>query len=134
MTAATNGKNGYARIGVWASAISAGALIVAAFIWIGGIAQDVRSTKDVEIEQGERLGRIAAELQTLQIQVASEHASSCQQFAKVEGQVSSAQEILNEIHVTELRFEDIINQKVFSLAPSGKYHELTIEHTVLPCL
>lgn len=132
MAVAANG-NGYARIGVWASVISAGALVVGAFIWIGGIAQDVRGNTEKIKQEEDRMNRLSSAVQSLQIQVSTEHANDCQQFAKVEGQVAAVQEILNETHVYELRFEDTVNQKMFNIAPSGKYHELTIEHTILPC-
>lgn len=102
--------NGYARIGVWASAISAGALVIGAFIWIGTIASEVNNNSTNIAALAGRLGRIEADNRTLELRVTALETSQ----KEIETQFCGTGNIINLMHANDMRIQSLLWQKSYA--------------------
>lgn len=114
--------NGYARWGFVGSIVTAAAVFVTGIIWVGGIASDVNALK----------------LQSQRHEITTQdfiafRARNCQELAKIETQFGTVEEVMNDIHVHDLRDMQAIKFKLFAEPPSGIYHDIQIPHEIEPC-
>lgn len=133
---AENG-NGGTFLQKWMPTIAAGLVVFVAVVQYGSnqgsSGSNLSTLQNQYNDLKQRVTTNEQNYQSLLVVVTGQGKSDCQQFAKTEGQIVSAVEILNETHVSNLRFQDDVKQKLWGITPSGKYHELNIEHSVQPC-
>lgn len=129
MAAPAQNGNGYARLGFVGSLVMAGAVIFGGIYWVGTIAGQVQENT-----------RAYAEIRTQMIEVTQDRAQSiafrarnCQELAKIETQFGTVEEVINDIHVHDVRDLDSIKFKLSAEPPSGIYHDIKIPHEIEPC-
>lgn len=108
MSDAPNG-NGYARVGVYASAISAGALLIAAFIWIGTIASEVSQNTAAHVAISARLSLVEADQRQVQVNITKLETSQIE----TETQFCASDIVRNLIHANDLREIAMLHNAVF---------------------
>jgi hypothetical protein len=124
----TNG-NGYARIGLWASIIVATLSVIGSIAYFSSIAyQTTANGKDIEALKSD-----IRELKAQNADLIAYKARNCQELAKIETQFGTVEEVINDIHVQDLRTFATIKYKLFNDPPTAIYHEVRIPHELEPC-
>jgi hypothetical protein len=128
--------NGVARLNLWLSV--AGGIFVFLLPMLGGAYW--LASLDARVGS---LERSSTTISALDDRVtANEHAVSdlrqwktdgCQQFAKVETQFGTVEEVMNDLHVNEVRDKKAVWLKVFGAELGDQYHEISIPHEIQPC-
>lgn len=137
-------KNGAARLYLWLGIGSFVLLFIAPLCagayWMSNLSSrvdDMQKTgpaADAAIQEKvgdilqrqDRFDGVLTRLQAVQ-------SADCQQFAKIETQLGTTQEVLNEAHISDLRDIAKLWQPVMHEPYPNLYHDITIPHEVQPC-
>lgn len=128
----TNG-NGANRLGLYASIFMACAVVMSAFIWVGDIASQVGGNDLAIRSLAGRVGAVEADVRRMEISGAQTTASNCQQFAKVETQMSAVETVINKMNVDSQRDKGAFDLKLFGRVDPPIYYDMKIDHQIMPC-
>jgi len=102
-------SSAYTRWGLYVSAVSAIAIIIAAFIWVGQIASEVSTGQKEQEEQLRRLGKIEGNIGQLNITIGT----LSRDEREVETQFCANDIVRNLMHANEQRELAILWEKVY---------------------
>lgn len=126
-------ENGANRLGLYASLFMAIAVVMSAFVWVGGIAGQVSQTQVGLGSISGRISAVEADVRRMEITGGATGASNCQQFAKVETQMAAVETVINKMNVDSQRDKGAVDLKLFNRVDPPIYYDMKIDHQIMPC-